>query len=83
MSCALQATEEFRIKYPGVVHLDGTSRLQVVKEDPHKMLLQIWKDITKCPVLLNTSLNVKGEPIVNTRKDAEAFTAKTGVNVYS
>ena len=83
MSCALQATEEFRIKYPGVVHLDGTSRLQVVKEDPHRALLQIWKDITKCPVLLNTSLNVKGEPIVNTRKDAEAFTAKTGVNVYS
>ena len=83
MSCALQATQEFRNKYPGVVHLDGTSRLQVVKEDPHKTLLQIWKDITKCPVLLNTSLNVKGEPIVNTKENAKAFTKKTGVNVYS
>ena len=83
MSCALQATQEFRNEYPGVVHLDGTSRLQVVKEDPHKTLLQIWKDITKCPVLLNTSLNVKGEPIVNTKENAKAFTKKTGVNVYS
>ena len=83
MSCALQATEEFKIKYPGVVHLDGTSRLQVVKHEPHKTLLQIWKDITKCPVLLNTSLNIKGEPIVNTKEDAKAFSKKTGVNVYS
>ena len=83
MSCALQATEEFKIKYPGVVHLDGTSRLQVVKHEPHKTLLQIWKDITKCPVLLNTSLNIKGEPIVNTKEDAKAFIKKTGVNVYS
>ena len=83
MSCALQATQEFRNLYPGVVHLDGTSRLQVVTEEPHKTLLQIWKEVSKCPVLLNTSLNVKGEPIVNTKEDAAAFTAKTGVNVYS
>jgi carbamoyltransferase len=55
----------------------------VVKHEPHKTLLQIWKDITKCPVLLNTSLNIKGEPIVNTKEDAKAFTKKTGVNVYS
>ena len=83
MSCALQATQEFRNIYPGVVHLDGTSRLQVVTEEPHKTLLQVWKKVSKCPVLLNTSLNVKGEPIVNTKEDAAAFTAKTGVNVYS
>jgi carbamoyltransferase len=83
MSCALEATEEFKQKYPGVVHLDGTSRLQVVDSEPYITLLNIWKDITKCPVLLNTSLNVKGQPIVNTREDAEAFTKRTGVNVYS
>jgi carbamoyltransferase len=83
MSCALEATEEFKQKYPGVVHIDGTSRLQVVDSEPHISLLKIWKDITKCPVLLNTSLNVKGQPIVNTRKDAEDFTKRTGVVVYS
>ena len=83
MSCALQATEEFKQTYPGVVHLDGTSRLQVVDSEPHLTLLKIWKDITKCPVLLNTSLNIKGQPIVNTREDAEAFTKRTGVAVHS
>jgi carbamoyltransferase len=83
MSCALEATEEFKQKYPGVVHIDGTSRLQVVDSEPHISLLKIWKDITKCPVLLNTSLNVKGQPIVNTRKDAEDFSKRTGVVVYS
>ena len=82
MSCACTANEEFKRKYPGVVHLDGTSRLQVIKDGPHRALLQIWKDITKCPVILNTSLNVKGEPIVNTRKDAERFIEKTGVQVF-
>lgn len=83
MSCALSATEEFKQKYPGVVHLDGTSRLQVVDSEPHITLLKLWKEITGCPVLLNTSLNVKGQPIVNTREDAEAFTKRTGVTVLS
>ena len=46
MSCALQATQEFRNIYPGVVHLDGTSRLQVVTEEPHKTLLQVWKKVS-------------------------------------
>ncbi len=83
MSCALEATEEFKQKYPGVVHIDGTSRLQVVDSEPHISLLKVWKDITKCPILLNTSLNVKGQPIVNTRKDAKDFSKRTGVVVYS
>ena len=83
MSCALEATEEFKQNYPGVVHLDGTSRLQVVNQEPHITLLKVWKDITKCPVLLNTSLNVKGQPIVNTKEDAKDFTQRTGVAVHS
>ena len=68
-------------KYPSVVHLDGTSRLQEVTEEPHRTLLQEWKKETGCPMLLNTSLNVKGEPIVNTVEDAKNFQSKTGVKV--
>lgn len=68
-------------KYPSVVHLDGTSRLQEVTEEPHRTLLKEWKKETGCPMLLNTSLNVKGEPIVNTEEDAKNFENKTGVKV--
>jgi len=68
-------------KYPSIVHLDGTSRLQEVTEEPHKTLLEEWKKETGCPMLLNTSLNIKGEPIVNTEIDAKNFQSKTGVKV--
>jgi len=68
-------------KYPSIVHLDGTSRLQEVTEEPHRTLLIEWKNETGCPMLLNTSLNVKGEPIVNTKEDAKNFEIKTGVKV--
>ena len=68
-------------KYPSIVHLDGTSRLQEVTEEPHRTLLHEWKKETGCPMLLNTSLNVKGEPIVNKEDEAKNFQSKTGVKV--
>ena len=68
-------------KYPSIVHLDGTSRLQEVTEEPHRTLLQEWKKATGCPMLLNTSLNVKGQPIVNTKIEAKEFQERTGVKV--
>ena len=73
--------EEFKQNYPGVVHLDGTSRLQVVNQEPHITLLKVWKDITKCPVLLNTSLNVKGQPIVDSPEDAIKTFLSTNIDV--
>lgn len=53
---------------PGVVHVDGTSRVQAVDDTNPFLysLLKIWKDRTGCPVLLNTSLNKKGKPLINT-----------------
>jgi carbamoyltransferase len=44
-------------------------------------LLKAWKKKTGCPILLNTSLNIKGQPIVNDTKDGKAFTSKYGVKV--
>ena len=44
-------------------------------------LLKAWKKKTGCPMLLNTSLNIKGQPIVNDVNDANAFTYKYGVKV--
>ena len=83
MSCALKASDEVKLKYPGIVHLDGTSRLQVINEEPHRSLLMEWKKVTGCPVLLNTSLNVKGQPICNDLEDVKLFKQRTGVPVLT
>ena len=45
-------------------------------------LLTEWKKQTGCPILLNTSLNIKGQPIVNDEKDGKAFQQKYGVKVF-
>ncbi len=59
-------------KIPSVVHADGTSRVQTVNRDQHPglhMLLRKWYWDTGCPVLLNTSLNIKGQPLLNDESD--------------
>jgi carbamoyltransferase len=62
-----------RSEIPAVTHVDYSARLQTVDaaSNPifHRLLLQ-FKDITGCPVLVNTSFNVRGEPIVCTPEDA-------------
>lgn len=70
----------------GVVHVDGTSRVQTVKKsDAPKLhdLLMRWGRETGVPVLLNTSLNVKGEPIVNDELDVNRWSNIHGVKVFS
>ncbi len=81
MNTIRKAKEETIEKYPGIVHLDGTSRLQEITEEPHRTLLREWKKETGCSMLLNTSLNVKGEPIINNVTEAKHFETKTGVKV--
>ncbi len=54
---------------PAVTHVDGTGRVQTVARDANPLyweLLQAFSAKTGVPILLNTSFNVKGEPIVNT-----------------
>jgi carbamoyltransferase len=46
-------------------------------------LLTIWKERTGCPMLLNTSLNIKGQPIVNTEKEGRKFEKVYNVKVFS
>jgi carbamoyltransferase len=70
--------------FPAIIHYDGTSRVQTVGltdcPDVRSLLLE-WKARTGCPMLLNTSLNIKGEPLVNSSADAERWTEKYGVKV--
>jgi carbamoyltransferase len=58
---------------PSVVHYDGTSRVQTVNREQHRglyELLQRWYKETGVPVLLNTSLNIKNQPLLNDERDA-------------
>ena len=62
-----------RSEIPAVTHVDYSARIQTVYEDTNNKyykLIKKFKEITKCPVLINTSFNIRGEPIVNTPRDA-------------
>ena len=70
--------------FPAIIHYDNTSRVQTVRKSDNPgfhALLTEWKKQTGCPMLLNTSLNIKGQPIVNDRTDGKEFTNKYGVKV--
>ena len=71
--------------YPGVCHVDGTSRVQTVASDGSgiRRLLEAWYARTGCPMLLNTSLNIRGEPMVNDRADADRFEKLYKIKVLS
>jgi carbamoyltransferase len=61
---------------PAVVHADGTSRVQTVNKKQHPglyRLLSEWNNKTGIPVLLNTSLNIKGQPLINDLEDVHAW----------
>ena len=62
-----------RSEIPAVTHVDYSARIQTVSKKTNKAyydLISKFKEITGCPVLVNTSFNVRGEPIVNTPTDA-------------
>jgi carbamoyltransferase len=69
---------------PAVTHIDGTSRLQVVHKEAnprYHQLISRFADQTGVPVLLNTSFNLKGEPIVNSPGDAYATFMSSGMDI--
>ena len=69
--------------FPAIVHVDGTSRVQTVQKGSGQFreLLELWYEKTGCPMLLNTSLNIKGQPMVNTLDDAELWTKTYGLPI--
>ena len=72
-------------KYPAICHIDNTSRVQTVSKDDnpnfYNLINEFYKN-TGCPMLLNTSLNIKGMPIVNTHNDGIGFEMRYGIQVY-
>lgn len=72
--------------FPAITHVDGTARVQTVTRSQHPglyKLLDKWHEATGCPMLLNTSLNIKGEPMVDTIEDAQRWTEKYKVEVVT
>ena len=82
MQYVVQCTSQ---EVPAITHADGTSRVQTVTVEQHPdlyKLLRLWYERTGCPLLLNTSLNIKGKPMVNTWQDALEFEKKYQVKVF-
>jgi carbamoyltransferase len=66
ITCAVRP--EWRDRIPAVVHVDGTARPQILREEVNPLfggILRRFRDTTGLPVLINTSFNVHEEPIVN------------------
>ena len=73
MSFAPTVKEEYREKLISITHADNTSRLQTVTVEQHKLfyeILTVMEKVGKIPVILNTSFNIKGKPILTTYEDA-------------
>jgi carbamoyltransferase len=73
-------------KFPAITHIDETSRVQTVNQQQHPELYSLLREFytnTGCPMLLNTSLNIKGQPIVNDEYDAKMFAEKYSVPVHT
>lgn len=84
MIIAFESDELLKKLAPAIVHIDNSVRLQAVESDVNPLyhrLLNEFGAITGVPVLLNTSFNVKGEPIVCTAADAIRTFAATGLDL--
>lgn len=84
MERTLPFREEVRDKVPAVVHEDGTGRLQTVKEEWNERYYRVIREFyeqTGVPLVLNTSFNVMGKPIIHTVEDALAVFYTSGLDV--
>ena len=86
MLIASKVKEDKKEIIPAVVHVDESARVQTVNKNSNKRFYKLLKefyDLTNIPVLLNTSFNVKGQPIVNDPRDAIETFKKTKIDVLS
>ena len=83
MILAFKVKKEKREEIPAVVHVDGTTRPHTVERSVNEKywsLIKAFEEKTEVPVVLNTSFNIRGEPIVCTPKDAIDTFLKTGID---
>jgi carbamoyltransferase len=81
----MQYTSIAKHDYDSVTHVDGTARVQIVKKDCQSVFRKVIEEYyerTGVPMLLNTSLNIRGRPMVNDEHDAHLWEQKYGVKVF-
>jgi carbamoyltransferase len=84
MLFVVDVKEDKREALPAITHVDGTGRLQTVRKETNPRyyrLIETFGQATGVPVILNTSFNLRGEPIVNTPKEAFHTFAESGMDV--
>jgi len=72
-----------RSEIPAVTHVDYSARIQTIHQETNPRfyaLIEQFEKRTGCPILINTSFNVRGEPIVNTPEDAYRCFIRTGMD---
>jgi carbamoyltransferase len=83
MTVVYKVREEKRKAIPAVTHIDGTARVQTVGQHDHPRYYQLikkFKELTGVPVVVNTSFNVMGEPIVCAPEHAIRCFYGTGID---
>lgn len=81
---SLQKQQNIKSRIAAVTHVDGSARVQTVNKTDHSFfhrLMREFEDQTGCPVLINTSFNVRGEPIVCTPRDALSCFKNTNMDI--
>jgi carbamoyltransferase len=84
MLYVVDVKEDKREIIPAITHVDGTGRLQTVRKETNPRyyrLIDTFGQATGVPVILNTSFNLRGEPIVNTPKEAFHTFSESGMDV--
>jgi len=83
MTKVVPVREEVREQLPAITHVDGTARLQTVSREANPLYHRLIGEFEKrrgVPVVLNTSFNVRGEPMVCQPKDALRCFFTTGID---
>jgi carbamoyltransferase len=83
MLLAQRVRPEWQSRIPAVVHIDGTARVQTVRREDNDVMYRLLEEfaaMTGVPVLVNTSFNIKGQPIVETPADAMDCFLTTGID---
>ena len=84
MLLALSVRPDRRESVPAITHVDGSARVQTVTEEANPLfyrLIDCFDKLTGVPMVLNTSLNIRGEPIARTPEDAIRCFVKSGLDV--
>ena len=70
MTISFDAKDNAKNILPGIIHIDNTCRIQTVSDGFLYKLLKLFKSKTQCPALLNTSFNLAGNPLVQTKQNS-------------